>query len=288
MPDAASTTCLRAPWVLPIAGPPLRDGWVTVARGRVVALGTGRPPDGPGVETRDLGHAVLLPGLINAHTHLELSWLWGKVPPAPSLPAWVSNLMGQRFARGADDRGADAPGDHRRARSGHRRRRRRRQHRRPARRRWRRAGCTASCSARSSASIRPIPAALDRGRGGGRRGAPLAARRRSRRPARALLGGARRAAPARRARGGAAGRRLQHPRRRVAGRDRVPADRRRPLARRARRPRRLESALDAAGVRPGRVPRSARRASGRRCSRCTASSAPTPNWRGSPRRGRPS
>ena len=84
--DAATLTCLRAPWVLPIVGPPLRDGWVTVARGRVVALGSGRSPDGPGVVTRDLGHSVLLPGLVNAHTHLELSWLWGKVPPAPSLP----------------------------------------------------------------------------------------------------------------------------------------------------------------------------------------------------------
>lgn len=100
------TTCLRAPWVLPIAGPPLRDAWVTVARGRVVALGTGRPPDGPGVDARDLGHAVLLPGLVNAHTHLELSWLWGKVPPAASLPAWVSDLMRQRFARGGDDTAA--------------------------------------------------------------------------------------------------------------------------------------------------------------------------------------
>jgi cytosine/adenosine deaminase-related metal-dependent hydrolase len=88
--------------VLPIAGPPLRDGWVTVARGRVVALGRGRPPDGPGVETRDLGHSVLLPGLINAHTHLELSWLWGKVPPAASLPAWVSRLMALRGASGGD------------------------------------------------------------------------------------------------------------------------------------------------------------------------------------------
>ena len=97
------TTCLRAPWVLPIVGPPLRDAWVTVSGGRVVALGTGRPPDGAGVEHRDLGHSVLLPGLINAHTHLELSWLWGKVPPAASLPAWVSNLMGQRFAQAGDD-----------------------------------------------------------------------------------------------------------------------------------------------------------------------------------------
>jgi cytosine/adenosine deaminase-related metal-dependent hydrolase len=107
--DAATTTCLRAPWILPIAGHPIRDGWVTVAGGRIVDLGTGRPPDGPGVVTHDLGHSVLLPGLINAHTHLELSWLWGKVPPAASLPAWVSSLMGQRFARDGDDRGPIRP-----------------------------------------------------------------------------------------------------------------------------------------------------------------------------------
>jgi cytosine/adenosine deaminase-related metal-dependent hydrolase len=101
------TTCLRAPWVLPMTGPPLRDAWVTTARGRVVAIGTGRPPDGPGVEHRDLGHSVLLPGLINAHTHLELSWLWGKVPPAASLPAWVSDLLRLRFSRsGGDDTAA--------------------------------------------------------------------------------------------------------------------------------------------------------------------------------------
>ncbi len=90
--------------MLPIADHPIRDGWVTVAAGRILAVGSGRPPDGPGVELRDLGHSVLLPGLVNAHTHLELSWLWGKVPPAASLPDWVSNLMGQRFARGGDDR----------------------------------------------------------------------------------------------------------------------------------------------------------------------------------------
>jgi cytosine/adenosine deaminase-related metal-dependent hydrolase len=91
--------------VLPIVDHPIRDGWVTVAAGRVIAVGSGRPPDGPGVEVRDLGQSVLLPGLVNAHTHLELSWLWGKVPPAPSLPDWVSDLMGQRFAReGGDDR----------------------------------------------------------------------------------------------------------------------------------------------------------------------------------------
>jgi aminodeoxyfutalosine deaminase len=68
-----------------------------------VDLGTGRPPHEPGVEERDLGRSVILPGLVNAHTHLELSWLWGRVPPATSLPAWVSALMAQRGAAGGDD-----------------------------------------------------------------------------------------------------------------------------------------------------------------------------------------
>ena len=98
----AETTCLRAPWVLPIVGPPLRDAWVTVADGRVIALGTGAPPDGVDV-TRDLGHAVLMPGLINAHTHLELSWLWGRVPPAAAVgdvantPATQDALAGSKL-----------------------------------------------------------------------------------------------------------------------------------------------------------------------------------------------
>ncbi len=94
---------LRARWVLPITAPPVSDGWVHVRRGRVVALGGGTPPPLPGSDERDLGHAVLLPGLVNAHTHLELSWLWGKVPPAASLPAWVGSLLARRAEAAADD-----------------------------------------------------------------------------------------------------------------------------------------------------------------------------------------
>lgn len=97
---------LRARWVLPITAPPIPDGWVLVRRGRVVQVGGGAPPVDAGVETRDLGHSALLPGLVNAHTHLELSWLWGKVPPSTSLPAWVGSLLAQRDAAGGDDVGA--------------------------------------------------------------------------------------------------------------------------------------------------------------------------------------
>lgn len=84
----------RAAWILPIDSPPLRHGWVAVDRGRVSATGTGTPPDVG--ETFDLGHVAILPGLVNAHTHLELSWMRHQVPPGVSMPEWAARLMALR------------------------------------------------------------------------------------------------------------------------------------------------------------------------------------------------
>jgi cytosine/adenosine deaminase-related metal-dependent hydrolase len=90
----------RASWILPIASPPIRDGWLTVENGRVREAGSGRPPAG-GV---DLGSVVLLPGLVNAHTHLELSWLRGRIPPAADgMTGWVRRMLAARRAATRDD-----------------------------------------------------------------------------------------------------------------------------------------------------------------------------------------
>jgi cytosine/adenosine deaminase-related metal-dependent hydrolase len=86
----------RAAWVVPISGPPIRDGWVVVDRGRIVALGHGDAPHPEVREARDLGDAALMPGLVNAHTHLELSYLRGKVAPAREFVAWVRDLLRAR------------------------------------------------------------------------------------------------------------------------------------------------------------------------------------------------
>jgi len=43
----------------------------------------------------DLGDVTLAPGLINAHSHLELAHLRGKCPSGAGFVAWVENLLGQ-------------------------------------------------------------------------------------------------------------------------------------------------------------------------------------------------
>jgi len=81
----------RADWLLPIVDDPIRDGWVSVDGDRIVDLGNGPVPDAV-----DLGRAVILPGLVNAHTHLELAYLHGRVPPGDSFNGWIRALMALR------------------------------------------------------------------------------------------------------------------------------------------------------------------------------------------------
>jgi cytosine/adenosine deaminase-related metal-dependent hydrolase len=87
----------HAAWILPIAGSPIRDGWVTVDRDRIVALGAQNPTDT--VPANDLGNVAILPGLVNAHTHLELSYLRREVPPAADFVTWVRGVVAARRRR---------------------------------------------------------------------------------------------------------------------------------------------------------------------------------------------
>ncbi len=94
---------LRGRWVLPLASPPMSGGWVRIERGRVAALGRG-DPGGP---CSDLGDAVILPGLVNAHTHLELSDLRRPLAAAAAhegLPGWIRSVVASRRERAADSR----------------------------------------------------------------------------------------------------------------------------------------------------------------------------------------
>src|SRR5262249_17731976 len=47
----------------------------------------------------DLGNAAILPGLVNAHTHLDLSGLRGKCPPTPDFTDWLRKVITYRRAQ---------------------------------------------------------------------------------------------------------------------------------------------------------------------------------------------
>jgi cytosine/adenosine deaminase-related metal-dependent hydrolase len=87
----------HAAWLVPIEGEPIHNGWLTVDHGRIVALGRRAANDPtPGVE---LGDVAVMPGLVNAHTHLELSYLRDQVPPASSFTGWARQIVDERRKR---------------------------------------------------------------------------------------------------------------------------------------------------------------------------------------------
>jgi cytosine/adenosine deaminase-related metal-dependent hydrolase len=87
---------LRAAWIYPMDRPPVRDGGVVFSGGKISDLGDGDrlARAHPAAIVRDLGEVVLLPGLVNAHAHLELSTHVRGGPPA-SFVDWLTDLMGR-------------------------------------------------------------------------------------------------------------------------------------------------------------------------------------------------
>jgi len=94
---------LRCRWLVPMTRPAVEDGWLRVERGRIVALGRRAPPGGRG-QVVDLGDAIVLPGLVNAHTHLEFSDFAEPLDARGGLPAWIRQVVAARRDRiGASD-----------------------------------------------------------------------------------------------------------------------------------------------------------------------------------------
>ena len=85
----------RARWVVPISSPPIRDGVVAVQGSRIEFVGT--LDDAPPGSDDDLGDVLLLPGLVNAHTHLELTAMRGFLEDL-DFRRWILRLTNARRA----------------------------------------------------------------------------------------------------------------------------------------------------------------------------------------------
>ncbi|WP_428939704.1 amidohydrolase family protein [Fontivita pretiosa] len=100
---ASGKMVMTAAWVAPMDAPIIHNGAVVIADGRIVAVGPARKllaDHGHGACRQDLPEAILLPGLVNPHTHLELrTCTCGDSAPG-SFAEWILSIR-QRMREGS-------------------------------------------------------------------------------------------------------------------------------------------------------------------------------------------
>ncbi len=86
----------RAKTLVTMDGPPIDDGAIAVEGERIAASGRFADVRAQGGTVNDLGEVALLPGLINAHCHLDYTSLRGKIAPPRSFADWILQINGLR------------------------------------------------------------------------------------------------------------------------------------------------------------------------------------------------
>jgi cytosine/adenosine deaminase-related metal-dependent hydrolase len=87
-------TLVRSRIILPVSTAPIRDGAILIEGDRIIAVGKWKDISRhPSLATRhaliDLGDSILLPGLVNAHCHLDYTDMAGLMPPQKSFTDWI-------------------------------------------------------------------------------------------------------------------------------------------------------------------------------------------------------
>jgi cytosine/adenosine deaminase-related metal-dependent hydrolase len=91
---------LAAKWILPITQPAIKDGAIVVRDGRIAEIGPRQSMSGEDIE--DLGDCIIMPGLINAHTHLELGHLSCSIDQPGDLVEWLLRIVASQHDMSQD------------------------------------------------------------------------------------------------------------------------------------------------------------------------------------------
>ena len=89
---------IRAGTVVTMDTPPIENGAVAVSGSRITNVGkfSEISATNSGEQIVDLGEQALLPGLINAHCHLDYTCLRGKIPPPKSFTEWIQAINAEK------------------------------------------------------------------------------------------------------------------------------------------------------------------------------------------------
>ena len=96
---------IRAGTVVTMDGPPIENGAVAVSGSRITNVGkfSDISATNSGEQIVDLGEQALLPGLINAHCHLDYTCLRGKIPPPKSFTEWIRAINAEKANLSPED-----------------------------------------------------------------------------------------------------------------------------------------------------------------------------------------
>lgn len=83
---------LKAKWIFPVDRPPIENGLIEIVDGLITAVRIAQPQEA----ATDLGDVAILPGLVNAHTHLEFSLVAQPFQPALPFTDWIRSLVAYR------------------------------------------------------------------------------------------------------------------------------------------------------------------------------------------------
>ena len=86
---------LTADFVVPVSSEPIRNGAVVVDGGRIIDIGASDKIEAayPHFQKIRKPNSIILPGFVNAHTHLELSWTKGKIRGFEDFTGWLERLI---------------------------------------------------------------------------------------------------------------------------------------------------------------------------------------------------
>jgi len=90
---------LRAKIVVPVTAPPIEDGAVFIAGNKIRSVTPWKDlRPNPREKILDLGEVILLPGLVNAHCHLDYTDMAGELPPPKIFTDWIGSITAAKSA----------------------------------------------------------------------------------------------------------------------------------------------------------------------------------------------
>ena len=88
---------ITADWLFPVSSPPIAQGVLVVEEttGKILAI---EPRSQHDLASLQIHRGIITPGFVNAHCHLELSHLKGKIATGTGLIPFISGVVSQRSA----------------------------------------------------------------------------------------------------------------------------------------------------------------------------------------------